>query len=134
VVVALVGAGTAVACDGRGGDHAVQSARFVAFAPGHHHARHHHGLLAIPAAYLGLTKAQLRDQLASGKTLAQVADATPGKSAAGLVDYVVGLAKAKLDPWVAKGKLTADREAAMLAKLHDWATAAVDRSWTHAKR
>jgi hypothetical protein len=134
-LVALVGAGTAAACGDRGGDHAVHSARSAAFAPSHHHhAWHHRGLLAVPAAYLGLTKAQLRDRLASGKTLAQVADATPGKSAAGLVDYVVGLAKAKLDPWVARGKLTADRESAILAKLRDWATAAVSRTWTHATR
>jgi hypothetical protein len=41
------------------------------------------------AAYLSSTPAQLERQLASGKTLAQLAAATPGKSEAGLVTAVV---------------------------------------------
>jgi hypothetical protein len=41
------------------------------------------------AAYLSSTPAQVERQLASGKTLAQLAAATPGKSAAGLVTALV---------------------------------------------
>jgi hypothetical protein len=41
------------------------------------------------ATYLGLTPAELKTQLQSGKTLAQIADATSGKSAAGLIDALV---------------------------------------------
>jgi hypothetical protein len=40
-------------------------------------------------AYLSATRAQLEGELASGKTLAQVAAATPGKSADGLVNAIV---------------------------------------------
>ena len=40
--------------------------------------------LAAAAVYLGLSPSQLAGRLSGGKTLAQVADATPGKSAAGL--------------------------------------------------
>ncbi len=49
-------------------------------------SRHHRaGTLATAAAYLGVATAQLREELRSGKSLADIADATPGKSAAGLV-------------------------------------------------
>jgi hypothetical protein len=44
------------------------------------------------AAYLSATPAELERELASGKTLAQVAAATPGKSAAGLVAALVAAA------------------------------------------
>jgi hypothetical protein len=40
-------------------------------------------------AYLSVRRSQLESQLASGKTLAQIAAATPGKSAAGLVAAIV---------------------------------------------
>ena len=41
------------------------------------------------ATYLGITLDSLRTQLQAGKTLAQVANATSGKSAAGLIDALV---------------------------------------------
>ena len=43
------------------------------------------GLVSAAASYLGLTTAQLQEQLHSGKSLAQIAAATPGKSEAGLI-------------------------------------------------
>ena len=63
-----------------------------------------HGLDAA-ASYLGLTEAQLRTQLRSGKTLAQVAKAQD-KSVDGLVDALVKDANAKIDQAVKDGKLT----------------------------
>jgi ribosomal protein L10 len=97
---------------------------------GHHGWKHHRGsLLALPAAYLGISTDALKDQLKSGKTLAQVAAATPGKSAQGLVDYLVAQAKTKLDAKVAAGKLTQAQEDAWLAKLTSWVTAVVNGSW-----
>jgi hypothetical protein len=45
------------------------------------------------AAYLSATPTQLERELASGKTLAQLAAATPGKSAAGLIAAVVAAAQ-----------------------------------------
>ena len=47
---------------------------------------HHGDGLATAAGYLGLTPQQLITQLQTGKTLAQIADATSGKSASGLID------------------------------------------------
>ena len=71
---------------------------------------------AATAAYLGLTAAELRTQLESGKTLADVAKAQ-GKTASGLEDAIVADAKTHLDAGVTAGKLTAAQEAAMLADL-----------------
>jgi hypothetical protein len=55
-------------------------------ASGHAHHGHHHrrGTLATAAAYLGLGEAQLRSELQAGKSLGEIANATPGKSEAGL--------------------------------------------------
>jgi hypothetical protein len=55
------------------------------------------------AAYLGLTPAELRAQLESGKTLAQVA-ADRGKSVQGLKAAILAGAKTDLDAAVAAGK------------------------------
>jgi hypothetical protein len=130
VVVALVGAGSAFACDGSHAGQGVLAAKFAQSNEGWHHG----GLLALPSAYLGLSKDALKTQLASGKTLAQIAIATPGKSAAGLVDYVVAAAKTKLDARVAAGKLTQDRENAWLSTLRDKVTALVNGTFTmHAR-
>ena len=132
VVVAAVGAGTAGACDNDGSSqhYRMHSGVLAAQFARHHGFMHHRGaLLALPATYLGISTDALKDQLKSGKSLAQIADATPGKSAQGLVDYLVAQAKTKLDAKVAAGKLTAAQESAWLDKLTDWVTAAVDKSW-----
>jgi hypothetical protein len=138
VVVASIGAGTAAACDHGGNQKAGVLAARYAMHTKHHHGWKHHGwkhhrgnLLALPAAYLGVSTDALKDQLRSGKTLAQIADATPGKSASGLVAYLVDQAKAKLDAKVAAGKLTQAQENDWLAKLSSWLTAAVNGSLHH---
>jgi hypothetical protein len=71
---------------------------------------------AAVAAYLGLTKEQLRTQLESGKTLAQIAT-DQGKSVSGLEDIIYAQAKTNLDQAVADGKVTAAQEQTMLADL-----------------
>src|SRR2546429_5047628 len=68
------------------------------------------------AAYLGVTEAQLRNELAGGKSLAQVAR-DHGKSADGLIDALVAAAKTKLDAAVAAGRLTKAQADQMLAGL-----------------
>jgi hypothetical protein len=70
----------------------------------HAHAGARHGLLAAASGYLGVPAGQLRGELASGKTLAQIADATPGKSEAGLVSALVTAGKQRLQS--ASSKLT----------------------------
>src|ERR1700675_4571274 len=61
---------------------------------------HHHkgpaGPLVTAAGYLGLSNAQLRSELQSGKSLAVIANSTPGKSQAGLVEALEGADKRKL--------------------------------------
>jgi hypothetical protein len=59
-------------------------------ATGHGGPGHHHGDgIGVAATYLGITVDSLRTQLEAGKTLAQIANATSGKSAAGLIDALV---------------------------------------------
>ena len=76
------------------------------------------GKLDVAASYLGLTEAQLENELQSGKTLAQVAK-DHGKSVDGLVDALVASAKQKLDAAVTAGRLTKAEETEMLNGLKD---------------
>ncbi len=62
----------------------------MAGGPGFGHGHGAGGFdLSAAASYLGLTAAQLQTDLQSGQTLAQVANATSGKSAAGLIQALV---------------------------------------------
>jgi hypothetical protein len=61
--------------------------------------------LSAAADYLGLTQAELRTKLSSGRTLANIAKAR-GKSVDGLKQAILDDAKAKLDAAVKEGKLT----------------------------
>jgi hypothetical protein len=80
-------------------------------------------------SYLGLQPAQIKSDLAAGKTLAQIANATPGKSASGLVDAIVAPLKAQLDALVAANKLSAATAATILAHVTARVTAAVNGRW-----
>src|ERR671936_2404109 len=101
VVVGLAGGGAtyAAAAGGNGGG-----------PPGGH------GFAEAAASYLGLTAAELRAQLESGRSLAQIATAE-GKSVSGLEEAIYAAAKADLDKAVAAGRITAAQEATMLADL-----------------
>jgi hypothetical protein len=92
--------------------------------------RHHgYGLLHASAMYLGVTTHQLKSQLKAGRSLADVANATSGKSAAGLVDYLAGLVKTKLDKLVSAGKITSAREAAFMARIDAKLAKVVSFTW-----
>jgi hypothetical protein len=54
----------------------------MAAQPSHHG---HRSTLATAAGYLGLSQRQLRSELSSGESLAQIANSTSGKSSAGLI-------------------------------------------------
>jgi hypothetical protein len=88
--------------------------------PGRHHGGPFGGLDAA-ATYLGLTQAQLRAQLESGKSLADVAKAKD-KSVDGLVSALVDAAKKKLDSAVAAGRLTQKQADSILSDLKSHAT------------
>ena len=79
----------------------------------------------LQPAYIGITEAQLRTELESGKSLAQVAKAH-GKSVDGLIDALVAAAKDKLDNAVSAGRLTKAQETEMLGVLKDRVTSAVN--------
>ena len=99
-IAALALGGTALAAKGHS-----QSKRVASAARGD--ARHGPGDdLDAAAAYLGSTTDALLTQLQSGKTLAQVADATSGKSKAGLIAALVTHEKAELVDAVKAGRLT----------------------------
>ncbi|MBM4421503.1 MAG: hypothetical protein FJ034_07995, partial [Chloroflexi bacterium] len=65
--------------------------------------------LESAAAYLGMTLDALRTQLSSGKSLAEVAAATAGKTRDGLIAAMVQAENARIDKAVADGKMTAQQ-------------------------
>jgi hypothetical protein len=68
------------------------------------------------ASYLGLTDAQLLQQLSSGKSLAQIATAK-GRSISGLEQTITAAMKARFDKLVANKMLTAAQEKQILSNL-----------------
>jgi AraC-like DNA-binding protein len=78
--------------------------------------------MTAAARYLGLSDHQLFDQLRSGKTLAQIAQAR-GKSVSGLEQVIVAAVRAKLDQAVANKRITKAQEQQILsnlsARIHD---------------
>jgi len=87
-----------------------------------------HTLLAAAASYLGVSRAQLRRELRSGKTLAQVAAASAGKSASGLVAALVAARKGNIEAEVKAGVITQARANVLLAKLNRRVNAQVQRA------
>jgi Skp family chaperone for outer membrane proteins len=74
-------------------------------------------LMKTSADYLGLPPGQLKQQLAAGKSLGQIADANPPKSRQGLIDALTTDVTAKIDKLQADGKITADQAAKIKAEL-----------------
>lgn len=140
--VALVAAGTAIAASKmhgstsstRGGvgpafaDYGAGPGGFHGGAPGLGH-RGGGDELSAAATYLGISETDLQSQLASGKTLAQIANGTSGKSASGLVDALVAAEKAELAQAVKDGKLTQSQADQIAAGLTDRMTALVNGSF-----
>jgi hypothetical protein len=97
------------------------------------HEFHHFGPgpgLDAAATYLGLTATQLRTELESGKTLAQIAT-SHGKTADGLVSALVDAAKKRLDAAVTAGRLTRSEADSLLAGLEDRITDVVNGRLPH---
>jgi hypothetical protein len=89
--------------------------------------------LGLPAAaYLGLSAAQLQSELQSGKTLAQVAKETSGKSEAGLIEALVAARKERLAAAVTAGLLSQSQASAREATLTKRITALVNRRFSAA--
>ncbi len=112
---AAVAAGRLTRDEGDALKQRIQSSDFPLFG-GIHGGFGHLERLDAAASYLGLTPAELRSQLESGKSLAQVAH-DQGKSVNGLVDALVADAKQKLDAAVAAGRITKAEETDFLNGL-----------------
>lgn len=95
--------------------------------PGPHHGPHGFADLDAAASYLGLSEAELRSQLAAGKSLAQIAK-DRGKSVDGLVQALVDDLKTKLDAAVAAGRLTKAQADAILSDAKTRISERVNRS------
>ena len=80
------------------------------------------------ATYLGTTTADLRTKLQGGQTLAQIANATSGKSRDGLVKALVDDATAKIDAAQKAGTITADQATQLKANLQQRTTNLVDHA------
>jgi len=86
-------------------------------APGFGHLGHF-GSFEAAAPYLGLTMAELRERLADGDTLAEIAKAE-GKSVDGLVQALVDAAEERIDDTVADDRLTEERAAELKEGLEE---------------
>jgi len=73
------------------------------------HGGAHRGLGQVAAAYMGISVHQLRTQLRSGRTLAQIATATPGRSPARLIDALVAARRQRIAARATAGKLSRSR-------------------------
>ena len=73
--------------------------------------------LAAAATYLGSTTADLETKMRAGQTLAQIANATAGKSRDGLLNALVADATAKIDAAQKAGTITADQATQLKANL-----------------
>jgi hypothetical protein len=72
---------------------------------------------AAAATYLGTTEADLETKLRAGQSLAQIANATAGKSRDGLVNALVADATAKIDAAQTAGRITADQATQLKSNL-----------------
>jgi len=88
------------------------------------------GDLALAAAYLGVSRTQLRHELSSGSTLADIANSTSGHSASGLTDTLFAARAALLSEEVSTGKLSKAKQTSRLAKLPEHLAAEIYRQHT----
>ena len=127
-VDAAVAAGSVTKAEGDALKARIQSNDFPLVGGPHRGSGHGFiGRLDSAAGYIGITEAQLRTELESGKSLAQVAQAH-GKSVDGLIGALVAAAKDKLDNAVSAGRLTKAQETEMLGALKDRITSAVNKT------
>jgi hypothetical protein len=129
-VDAAVGAGRITKEEGEALKERIDSGELPFFfgGPGFRHGHFaHFGDLEVAADYLELGEVELRTQLKSGKSLAQIAR-DRDKSVDGLVDAIVDAAKEKLDDAVEAGRLSDERRDAIVEDLPDRVRDLVNRT------
>lgn len=97
---------------------------------GHPRLRAMAGLRQAALEYLGISAEELREQLRSGMSLGEVADATDGRSRQGVIDALVTATTERIDEAVADGRLSEDRAERMKAGIEERITRIVDASRT----
>jgi hypothetical protein len=75
------------------------------------------GVIAPAASYLGVSPAKLRSERRQGKSLAQIAASTRGKSVEGLKAALMAAAQRRLNAAVASGRITAHEANEVLSGL-----------------
>ena len=132
IVGALVpaGAGAASACDGGHYNGVAGASYTLRHDFKHHRYGHRFGVLNVAVSYLGLSKDTIRADVKNGQSLADIANATSGKSADGLVAAYAAALKTRLDAWAAKGKISSTQESDILAQAQPKIVAFVNAHWT----
>ncbi len=137
VAISAVAAGAAVA-----GLRAASRAHHGAARRAGTHARRDTAALSRPdllervAAYLDVSRARLRSELQSGRSLAQIANATPERSAVGLIDALLSTRARQLRVGARTGANLASPEMqrARLARLRVRVSAQVYGASSRARR
>lgn len=80
--------------------------------------------------YLGLPADQVKKDLRSGKSLGEIANATPGKSRDGLLKFLDDAAGKRIDAAVDAGKITKDQAEKLRTKVDEAIVRIVDHSGT----
>jgi polyhydroxyalkanoate synthesis regulator phasin len=93
---------------------------------GHFGPAGYFGKLEAAASYLGLDEEELRERLAEGKSMADVARAE-GKSVDGLVGALVAEAEGRIDDALADGRLTEEQANRLKQALEERLTELVNR-------
>ena len=93
-----------------------------------------HRLAVAAAAYLGMSTHELRAQLRAGKTLAEIAGATPGKSVARLIDALVAARRYGIAARLSAGRLTSARAERASQRAEKVIAALVNRPLTRHRR
>jgi len=78
--------------------------------------------------YLGLPAEQVKAQLKAGKSLGEIANATPGKSRDGLIKVLDDAAGKRIDAAVDAGKITKDQAESLRTKVDEAIVRIVDHS------
>src|SRR5882724_11337167 len=132
VVLSVMGAGAALGAGTNKGKGSSKSATAaLATTQSRANAGHGNGIRGgddfdAAVAYLGLTAAQVQTDLAAGKTLAQIAAATSGKSTDGLIAALVTHEKAEIAAKVTAGTITQAQADAVIPTLTAHFTALVN--------
>ena len=86
-------------------------------------------LTKLSSDYLGIPLGQLKQQLADGKSLGEIANATPGHSRDGLIKFLVDQVTAQVEKALAEGKISKEMAERIKSHLTEHVTKFVDHKF-----